>query len=525
MTEFDEVFGRPPEEGEPEPLGDPAARLGLSLNDRDNAVRLHSVLSSEMFWAPGPGWHVWRGAHFDAVGGREMAISRAGCLQRLVEEEARAAATAPVPKASVEARAKREGETAAEAEAAIREGRRRGRMAYATGCGNAGRIKAALEMGQALFRRELGELDADRALLQCANGTLDLMAAAGAAPEAEEPEERLARMRAALAVPPRRDHWPTKVAGCEFDPEARCPGWERFVQLAMPDPFERAYLQRVSGLMLLGQRNEVCFILLGPGGNGKSTYVKAVEGVLGGYAQACRIEMFCEQKVAHTGPTPEEAVLPGARVYLASEPETSVTLSAAKIKGLTGSDTRQANPKNKDLFSYRPVGIPVLQANRMPNVNDPSEGFWRRIFPVIFDERLADLPEGQRMDTEAVAAMLEAERAGILNWMIAGLAEYLDLGGLHPPDRVRALKGELRALSDPVGEFLESRCETGMGFRVVTSDLHAAFKAWSEKRGEKPMGGRAFAAALIAKGFGRQKSSDWYWLGLALRAGVGEPGE
>lgn len=504
---------------------DPGQRLRLELNDRDNAVRLKAVLGDQMVYTPGLGWLVWNGRYYDPEGGQDAALAKAAILGDLIKAEAAASSSMPVAKGQIEALMADEGLTEAEAERKIRAGRRAGRARYAIGCGNASRLKSGLEMARSLFRVSAHDLDANRDLLQIANGTLDLAAIAEPAPDAEEPEERVARWRSCLSVPHRRDFLPTRSTGCAFDPEATAPGFARFIELIMPKPADRFYLQRCMGMLLGGQRSEVAFVLLGQGGNGKSTLVKAMEGVLGGYCQPCRIEMFCEQRGVHSGPTPEEAVLPGAWVYSASEPDTHVTLSAAKMKGLTGGDSRQANPKNKDVFSYIPVGIPILQSNKMPNVNDPSEGFWRRIFPIIFGEDLTRLPEDQRMDSEAVARMLEEERAGILNWMVEGWIAYRDIG-LHPPAPVRELKGQLRALADPVGQFLAERCVRGLGYKARTSAIRLAFNHWCEDEGHKPLGAKAFTSQLLARDLVRRKVGGYdHWIGIDLGTGTGPEGD
>jgi len=497
-------------------LFDAMARLKLDLNDNDNGHRLASVLKDEAIHVVGRGWGVWDGRRYNFEGGAARMLALASCLQRIHEEEAAALARAPVPKWEIDARVAQTGEDREVAEKKIRAAKRGARMKYARSCGNVGRIRAALEMATAAFLVEMRALDADRSVLQVENGTLDL-AAIAAIPEAEEPEEKLARWRGALG-PHRREGYPTRLAGARFDPEARCPEWERFLRLAMPAEADRRYLQRCMGSLLGGRQQELFFVFLGPGGNGKSTVVSAVRRVMGDYAQPCRIEMFLEHRNAGgNGPTPEEAVLPGARAYIAQEPREGATLDAGKIKGLTGGDIRQANPKNKDLFNYEPVGVPLLQMNRMARVNDPSEGFWRRCFPVLFTVALAELPPGERRSEAQMKAAIEAELPGILNWMLEGWAEFRAIGPA-PPASVGDLRASLRMLADPVGSFLAEATTRQDGVRVRTSDLYRAFSAWCEGQGDRPVSAKAFTAAMLALDYRRTKASEWYWLGLDLNA-------
>ncbi len=514
MTARDDFDAPPPEQGD---LFDASARLKLELNDIDNARRIHGALGAEAIYVDGVGWMVWDGARYNSSAGEErMKRLVARELPRMLIDEAAASSRQPVPAAQIKAMAAEKEIPEDEAEKRIRAGRRIGRRQFALQCGNASRVRAATDMARGLFLRELTDLDVDRDRLQVANGTvrLDVISAV---PESEDDEERLARWRSALIAPHDRGHRPTRVAGCAFDPEADAPEWRKFVDLVLPDPAMRLYLQVMVGLTLFGQEGERMLVLLGQGGNGKSTFIRALRRVWGHYAESCRIEMFCETRAGPgTGPTPEEAILPGARVYLASEPDTAAVLSAAKVKGLTGGDERQANPKNKALFSYTPIGVPIIQANRMMRVNDPSRGFWRRVYPVIFEVSLEDLPEAARRTSTDIDRALAAEASGILNWALEGWAIYR-VDGIRMPPKAVALRESLQAMADPVGQFLRDRTEKVIGERVRTADLHKAFSEWMEAQGDKPMGNKAFATQMLALDYARQKTEgNWHWIGLRL---------
>lgn len=516
---LDALDGPPADQGE---LFDATARLVLDLNDAGNARRLEIALGPDAIYVVGRGWGVWDSRRYNFEGGAARMMARGACLQRLHEEETAALKSKPVPADQVAAYMADNSETdRAAAERKLKAARVRKRAEYAKSCGNLSRIRAAVELAVAGFLTDAAALDADRTVLQVQNGTLDLKALA-AVPDAEDPAERIERWRAALGEH-RRDGLPTRLAACDFDPEAAAPEWRRFIDLVEPDAASQAYLKRCLGMVLGGRAGEIWLMLLGKGGNGKSTIMKALEAVMGDYAQPCRVEMFLEHRNSGAmGPTPEEAVLPGARVYTTHEPKQGATLDAGKIKGMTGGDRRQANPKNQALFNYVPVGVPVLQANKMPNVNDPSEGFWRRVYPVMFGVALHELPEAERRTDAEMLAILAAERSGILNWLIEGYVEFRDIG-LRPPPKVQELKGSLRALSDPVGQFLADMTRHGAGLSVRTSELQRAFNAWSESEGHRPLGARAFTATMLALDYVRFQRTHWYWRGLELTASLPLP--
>ncbi len=505
----DAINGPAPEQLE---IFDISARCKLPLNDYGNGERLKSSLGDQAIHVVGRGWGPWDGMRYNFEAGSARMVALGASLQRLHEEEAAALSTQPVTLAEVNGYMASSGESdRAAAEQKIKAARVKKRRDYAKGCGNLTRIRSALEMATAAFLVSGEDLDSDRTILQVKNGTIHLDQIAEI-PDAEDPDERLARWRAAWG-PHERFSLPTRVAGRDFQPEAEAPEFEAFIRLIEPDDKNRTYLKRCLGMVLGGRSGERWLMLLGKGGNGKSSLVSIIEAVLGEYSQPCRPDMIIlHRNSGGTGPTPEEAVLPGARLYSVPEVDSSRVLDAGKIKGLTGGDRRQANPKNKELFNYTPVGVLLVQANKMPVVNDPSHGFWRRVYPILLNVTLDRIPNDELAEKQA---RIRAELPGVLNWLLEGYAEFRAIG-LDPPLKVLELKRSLKAMADPVGEFLAEATRQGTGLEVRTSELHKAFVLWCEAEGNKPMGSKAFTASMLALDFARFQSHHWYWRGLEL---------
>jgi len=443
---------------------DPSERLGLDFSDLGNAERLEHAFARDLLFVVGRGWGVWTGARFDFDAGDVLAQGLAAHLRELVKAEADAASARPVDDLSAKRALDREGRAPPRggprfseldgARAHLRAVARGELLDWAEKCGNRDKINAALEMLRSRLLVPLETLDADPWRLAASNGVIDLRAACAETPEAEEPEERAARRRAWL-TPPDRALRNTRTLGVAFDPAATCPNFEAFIQKIQPDPAMRGYLQRVLGVTLFGQNFlQRAFLFQGSGGNGKSTLLNILAFVLGGYAASCKIEMFLAGRDERAGQaTPEEVALPGARVMIATEPDATDTLSAKKIKSLTGGDPRPARALNMPQFIYRPTAVPILSFNRTPRIKGEDEGLWRRLDFVIFEVELHKLDVALRRDMGAVQAELQAEGPGILNWLLEGFASVKALGELAPPLAVSRLKEELRGVADPVGEF------------------------------------------------------------------------
>ncbi|MCA6349421.1 hypothetical protein, partial [Phenylobacterium sp.] len=91
---------------------------------------------------------------------------------------------------------------------------------------------------------------------------------------------------------------------------------------------------------------------------------------------------------------------------------------------------------------------------------------------------------------------LRAEYPGILNWIVEGVAEWLDRG-LDPPERVKAALEDYRKGSSPFGEWFAERLVLEPGVKTLASDFYADFKGWCEEQGiERVMTLTAFGNAL-----------------------------
>ncbi len=74
-----------------------------------------------------------------------------------------------------------------------------------------------------------------------------------------------------------RDDLITKLAQVEYDPAAKAPIWEVFLEQILPDSSVREFVRRLAGYSLTGStREHVLPILYGSGANGKSTFLNTL---------------------------------------------------------------------------------------------------------------------------------------------------------------------------------------------------------------------------------------------------------
>ena len=370
-----------------------------------------------------------------------------------------------------------------------------------------GRAIARLETAQAItgilteaaalqaFSVVVDAIDADPWLLNCANGTLDL---------------RTMELR---------EHNPddliTKVARAAYTPNAGGATWTRFLARVLPDRDVCDYLQRLTGLSLLGKVNgdkQVAPIMTGRGANGKTTYIEAVMFALGDYAVAADPDLLMARngEVHPTGC----ADLLGRRLVSTAETKQGRKFDLALLKRLTGGDTIKARFMRQDFFSFKPSHLLLMATNHLPTIDDTTEAVWRRVRVIPFD---VQIPDHER--DESLGDRLESEADAVLSWVIEGWSDYRDRGGLDEPDAVCVATDRYRSDADVVGRFIDAECHTGGAQSAATTKvLYERFQRWAANEGCDELSKVAFGRALTDKGYPvDQGTHDRLRRGIRLR--------
>jgi putative DNA primase/helicase len=294
-----------------------------------------------------------------------------------------------------------------------------------------------------------------------------------------------------------------------YDPKAEAPFFTETLAYFVPDLAVREYLQRLFGYCLSNQIGEQQFtVLYGSGANGKSTILEGIRQVLGkgderGFSQEVNPKVF-EARHAGSGaaPDPERFGLMGMRLVTPIETDHELHLDAPFIKSVTGGEAITARDLFKSSVTWKPSFKIIFASNHEPRIDDDSEGMWRRVHKVDFGVRI---PEEKKMLWGETVAALEAERAGILNWMLDGYDEWRE-HGLAAPPQVTVATAMMRADQDQLGLFLAECTVAEEGARTPRSGLWDAFRYWRQDDKDLAKIGRSTFYARMAKRLGEPDS-------------------
>ena len=148
----------------------------------------------------------------------------------------------------------------------------------------------------------------------------------------------------------------TRITRVSYRRSAKCPRFLQFLQTSFKGDEETiAFVHRVLGYTLTGiTREQVFFLLLGDGENGKSTLMNLFRDLLGEYGVHTPTETLMVRQ--HDNMIPNDlARLVGKRMVTAAEQHWKRQLDEAKIKAMTGGEPITARFMRAEFFEFLPA--------------------------------------------------------------------------------------------------------------------------------------------------------------------------
>lgn len=390
-------------------------------------------------------------------------------------------------------------EALAEAIALPESGTRTALLKHALRSQSAGKIDAMLTMAQSEpgIPVEPGEWDAQPHLLNLANGTLDL---------------RTEQLRPHAAA----DLITTKLP-YRYDPQATCPQWDAFLSRAFDGHADMLdFIARAVGYSLTGTSGEQCFFFLhGSGANGKSVFLRTLLALFGNAGRTANFSTFLHQRDGGR-PRQDLARLAGARLVVAAEAGEGQRFDEELLKSITGGERITARKLYAEDFEFTPQFTLWLAANHRPTIRGADLAIWRRVCLVPF---AVTIPEEERIHLDTFCGLLAAELPGILNWALAGHRDWQERGLCKPASVIMATES-YRDDSDPLRDFLETKCVLSPQCSVKAAALYAAYKDWCQESGESSRSQTWLGGQLRDRGYHSVKShGTTTYIGLSLRSG------
>lgn len=275
----------------------------------------------------------------------------------------------------------------------------------------------------------------------------------------------------------------------DFDPAARPTVLDQVLEHGLEGDRKAVDLvYAFIGVCLVGRAQEIerALLLVGRGGDGKSTLLDAVSKLFPPAARAAIAPQLF-------GIDSKRAELAGKLINIVAEiPESEVT-HAESWRAFISGDEVTARKQYGNEFTFRPTAGHLYSANRLPGTKDLTDAFWRRWLVMPF----AQVPLEDRDPEVKKRAQLPEQLAGLATRALEGAVAYLRRGRLDVPERCSMAVEQWRKENDPVLSWLS---ETQRGWKQGDwrpfSEIHDAFNTWARQQDDietmsaKALGGR-----------------------------------
>jgi putative DNA primase/helicase len=216
-------------------------------------------------------------------------------------------------------------------------------------------------------------------------------------------------------------------------------------------------------------------ILFGEAGTGKSTAAETLAAILGaGNVGALTLDRFGERFALPS--------LTGKLANVVFDSGDIDKVAEGTLKALVSGEPVPIEEKHKPVGTRRLTAKHLIVTNVLPRFHDTSGGIWRRMILIPF----LNVCPPEKRDT-GLKAKLRAELPAIAGWALRGLSRLRARGGFVVGEQGRKLIAEYRKESNPVGLFLDSRCEADPEGRVSRQSLYSAYRAWAKDSGFIPV--------------------------------------
>ena len=286
------------------------------------------------------------------------------------------------------------------------------------------------------------------------------------------------------------EYYCTHALPVTFDPESkkRCERWEKYLETNIQTAEAIAQAQEFAGYCIVRHtRFEKCLFLLGPGRDGKSTFMKVLKEIVG--------DVNC---AAVSFPDLENEFHRSSLYNKLLNISTEIggqAIESPYFKAITSGDPINAAFKHRDAFTFSPYCKLIFAGNMLPRVKDNSDAYFQRVLPISFKRQFL---EGDPDRDPELLEKFKGELSEIFYWGLCGLKRLTEQKRFTDSEETRNLLMGYRRSNNPILCYVEDQCLLGEGRSADKGELYGDYRQYCGLNGYMPVNRENFFRELYA---------------------------
>lgn len=295
--------------------------------------------------------------------------------------------------------------------------------------------------------------------------------------------------------PFRKEDFLTYQLPFEFNPDARAPQFQNYLNRVLPDESSQKVLAEYMGYVFLKNggplKLEKALLLYGLGANGKSVFFEVINALLGSE----NISNYSIQSLTDTAGY-YRAMIANKLVNYASE--LNGVLETSIFKTLVSGEIVGARLPYGKPMQIRQYGKLIFNCNELPREVEQSNAYFRRFIIIPFN---VTIPESEQ-DKELHLKIIKTELSGVFNWVLEGLTRLLAQKRFTESAAINAAIEQYKLESDNVKLYIEDKgYKPDQSHYVQIKDLYIDYRIFCNGDGMSPLKKTNFIKRLRILGF------------------------
>jgi putative DNA primase/helicase len=281
----------------------------------------------------------------------------------------------------------------------------------------------------------------------------------------------------------------------EYDPQAKAPIFEAYLNRVLPDKQRQMILAEYVGFVFIRNgsstmKEEKTLLLYGTGANGKSVFFEIVNALLGNE----NVSSYSLQSLTNENGY-FRAKIANKLVNYASE--ISGNLQTALFKQLVSGEPVEARLPYGQPFTLTQYAKLIFNCNELPKDVEHTKAYFRRFLIVPFEVVIPEKEQDKRLHIK----IIENELAGVFNWVLEGLNRLLEQKRFTHCEAVSNAVNLYERQSDSVNMFIEdNEYKPNADQFKLLKELYNEYRSYCVDDGYKPVNKGNFIKRLKTQG-------------------------